>query len=914
MVSDYYFFRNFADYNVLTTQFFVDMMKKYFVMAVALLLQFASAFAVPAHNGTVRVKQPDGSYVAIRLHGDEYLQFNATDDGYTVVKDNRGYYVYATLNADGRLSATAQVAHEAAARQADELAFLQQQPKMLHPDMSPWMAQQKETDRARRAQRLADVQAGRVNYDNFRGLILLVEFNDKPFKYANYRDLMDEMANQEDYKGNSITNVSSRTGICTGSVRDFYNDCSNGRFIPQFDVVGPIQIDYSQFDVKWKDMQDSGNSTNLIKIMADVIDAADPVVDFSQYDEDSNGVVDLVYIIFSGLGSNYEGNDSRLMWPHQADFVNPDFYNGNWSVSRYIRKDGVRMGHYACGTELYGSNDWNTLDGIGTITHEFGHVLGLPDFYDADYEKSGGESHHPGEWTVMAGGGYLNYGRTPAVYTLFERYMLGWAMPEVINSEGSYTLESIDESNTGYRLDSRVKKEYFMFENRQKTKWNKYLPGHGMLVFRVDSTNATVWSSNTVNVNPKHNYFEMVRAGGFTGSYEASSDPFPGTNRVTVLSNTTSPANLKTWAGKESPWGLKNITETNGVINFDVFDVNVLASIKLSADKIVLSTGATYQLSVECEPDNAPIDFTWSSSNNSVCTVDANGLLTALAPGTATITVSDGGERHCTASCSVTVEDMNVADNIAACKQKEEGSEVALLLDNAQVVYVNKSDIYLRDATGAIVLKGMNFSDVKKDNLLSGMIIGRFSTVDKIPQLQSVSGRTTRNTFNVTEGEPAEPRKIYTGDIRDSDFADLVTLKAVLLGSANGLSGLYAIEGGNTVRIYNTFGLKTIDTKAMASDLASRYDITGVLLTRTLNNQLIDELAMTVTPTKTIYEPFVDNSACDLNGDGMVNALDIQAVINGAVSTQYNERLDINKDGIVNALDIQKVINVAAGK
>lgn len=871
------------------------MMKKYFALALALLLPFASALSMPAHKGSARVMQPDGSYVTIRLHGDEYLHFNTTADGYTVVQDDRGYYVYATLDAAGRLKATAQAAHEVSVRGNTEADFLKTMPKMLRPTMSKQAARQKEADGSRRVQSLEGSGVQRVNYENFHGLILLVEYNDKSFKYANYRDLMDEMANKENYQGNSITNVSNRVGICTGSVRDFYADCSNGQFIPTFDVIGPVKIDYSQYDINWQ----KEDVSVRVKLMADVIDAADPLVDFSQYDADGNGVVDLVYIIFAGMGSNFPGNDERLMWPHQSDFYNPN--SNGWS-NLYIYKDGVRLGHYACGTELYGTKDWNTLDGIGTIAHEFGHVLGLPDFYDTDYEESGGESNHPGEWTVMAGGGYMNYGRTPSVYTLFERYMLGWATPQVIEDAGSYTLESIDESNSGFRLNTPVAKEYFMIENRQQTKWNQYLPGHGMLVFRVDSTNATVWRNNTVNANPKHNYFEMVRAGGYAGTLEAASDPFPGSNRVTMLSNTTSPANLLTWAGKSNALGLRNIAESRGIVTFDAFDVNVLTAISIPATAW-LATGTTYQVTVEREPESAPYSFAWTSSDESVCTVDADGLLTGIGPGTATITVSDSGEARCTAQCTVTVEDMMLATDIADCKQKEEGTEVSLALNGAQVLFVHKNDIYLRDATGAIVLSGMGFTDLKQGDVLTGQVVGRFAVTGKIPQLVSVGGRTSRNSFTATQGEAATPREVYTGDLTDGDYADLLTLKAVLLGRIDGLTGMFAIEGDNQVRIFNTFGLNTINTKVMTSDLSSRYDITGILLTNTVSNQLIDELAMTVTPTKSVYEPYVDSAISDTR-----TAADADATTR--IYTLDGRRVDTMKSGLYLVKTGNKTIKV----
>ena len=197
-------------------------------------------------------------------------------------------------------------------------------------------------------------------------------------------------------------------------------------------------------------------------------------INFKNYDRDNDGYVDLVYFIFAGNGSNYSGNDSRLFWPHRSAFY-------------YFRKDGVNLGDYASSVELAGWTDSPStvkIDGIGTICHEFSHVLGLPDFYDTDYAQNG-QSNDPGDWSVMAGGSYFNDGRTPVGYSLFERFAVGFANVTTITGEGSYTLENIDNSNTGFRLKTSVDKESFYLENRQRTKWNYYLPGTGMLVFRV---------------------------------------------------------------------------------------------------------------------------------------------------------------------------------------------------------------------------------------------------------------------------------------------------------------------------------------------------------------------------------------------------------------------------------------------
>ena len=89
-----------------------------------------------------------------------------------------------------------------------------------------------------------------------------------------------------------------------------------------------------------------------------------------------------------------------------------------------------------------------------------------------------------------------------------------------------------------------------------------------MLVFRVDSTSTAPWSSNKINSNPAHNYYQLVRA-SYNGSSDSGSDPFPGTRNVTSLTAETSPA-LKGWGGAAPEFGLDSIWETDGVIHFRI--------------------------------------------------------------------------------------------------------------------------------------------------------------------------------------------------------------------------------------------------------------------------------------------------------------------------------------------------------
>ena len=798
----------------------------------AMLYGVAIFYACPAYHGTVRMVQPDGSCVTIRLVGDEYLHYNVTADGYSLVRRDDGAYVYAQLNGEGQLEPTALLAHDADERTAEERRYIEKVGRLI-PQPTEQMMQMHRLNQAARARTLNQSRAGRYDYSEFRGLVILVEYNDCPFRYDDYADIMEEMINADDYTGNSRTNFNYGGQVrCTGSLRDYYRDNSDGQFVPTFDVVGPVQVNRSQYYV---------NSTNnATQLMIDACTAAEELVDFSEYDVDGNGVVDMIYFVFSGLASYIQGNDSRLLWPHQYDI----------SYDRSVYKDDVKLGRYACSTELFGTSDWSVLEGIGTICHEFSHVLGLPDFYDTDNKyRSGGECVNPDEWSVMSGGNNLNYGRTPCGFSLFERYALGFATPQVISEEGTFSLENLQESNTGYRLNTPVKKESFFIENRQKTKWDAALPGHGMLIFRVDSTNASAWGSNWVNDNPSHPYYELLRAGGvksneYSASAAVGSDPFPGTSRKTVIDNTTSPS-LKTWAGKPNDLGFRNIKENGGVITFEAYNVNVLTSISFTSDSYSLSVGTTLQLTTVRDPESAPYTLSFSSDNVAVATVDGDGLVTAQSEGTAHITVTANGSL--TATCTVTVTGLNKAPDIASFRALEENATALLTLTDAQVLYVYDGNIYLRDASGSLVLSGTNLN-VSKNDVLNGSIFGRLTYSNLMPQLIAVEGQSSAEEgISVSSGDAALPTELFVEELSADSYGDMVLIKGMTLVRDN---GVYAVVGDRHVRLWNKFQIKTPKITLPTSINNKYFDITAIYGTDVVNGVVIDEFYLLSSPVE----------------------------------------------------------------
>ena len=548
--------------------------------------------AIPADPTPVKVTQPDGSTLTIQLHGDEFFHFTTTSDGYTVVKNSGGYYTYALLDGDN-LVASERIARDPSNRSAADLSFLSTLPKRLTSRSAATAGAQK---LGRRNSVMRRVGAeGEMDYDGFRGLIILINYTNKTFSMPDANSFYDDMVNTHDYTGYVLNN---RRVSMTGSVRDYYYDNSNHQFDPVFDVVGPVDVPYSATYPQSTSRADA--------VFHAAIVAADSLINYSDYDSDGDGYVDMVFFLVAGFSANYSGNNSGYLWPHMYYLYNEP------------PRDGVNFGLYASSTEIAGwEGYYYDVNGIGTFCHEFSHVLGLPDLYDTDYEGSGGESLNPGNWSIMAGGSGSNYGRNPVGYSLYERYALGFTKPVLIEESGSYEMQPLDESNLGYRLNTPIQDEFFLIENRQAGKWDRYLPGHGMLVVRVDSTDERIWWMNEVNCNPNHMYYHLLRA-SYSGR-DGESDPFPGSTGVTRIANFTNPS-LKAWDGTFNEYFIDNITEQNRLITFDIIPDTSIMTIVEDFEAMPVSTSLS-------DKDVPGVFCNWNFSKSAVKQYEANGIV-----------------------------------------------------------------------------------------------------------------------------------------------------------------------------------------------------------------------------------------------------------------------------------------------
>jgi M6 family metalloprotease-like protein len=528
-------------------------------------------FAVPAYPYPMSVTQPDGTTISIRLHGDEYFNYKTTLDGFVLVPDQNGVLTYGKFDTSGNIVSTSFKATNIEKRSAIEREFVQT--LQSNPDFS----RLNKIGRALRAKSQLSGSAPQKSYPLIgspKSLVILVNFSDLSFVTSTPKTSFTNLLNQSGYSANGGT----------GSAKDYFNASSMGAFNPQFDVVGPFTLARQMSFYGSNDS--SGNDSNPRQMVIDACTAAAASgVDFSQYDTDKDGIVDNVFIYYAGY-NEAESGPANSIWPHR------------WTLADYSTKfNGVSIYDYACTSELRGYSGSN-MCGVGTFCHEFGHVLGLPDYY----VTSGTDHHTLSTWNIMDYGPYLNLGRTPPSYSAWDRFFLNWATPTELKVAGNYKLDTLSTSNKSYLISQTGNHnligsnpspvEFFVLENRQKKGWDAYLPGHGMLAYHI-YYNSSTWADNSVNNSATAMGVDIVEADGVAITETSSTDPtlagdpYPGTSSVTSFYPT-----LRSGVNIQKP--LLNITETNGQIFFH-FGNNIALVQNLQAFSTVQGTPSAAQ-------------------------------------------------------------------------------------------------------------------------------------------------------------------------------------------------------------------------------------------------------------------------------------------------------------------------------
>lgn len=537
----------------------------FILFVVCLTARGAKAYPYP-----INVTQKDGTTLTILLNGDERHHYVTTTDGVLLSLKDKGYYI-ATIEDNGNLKPSRVLAHNAGMRTEEEIRQigLQDRDKFYFPIVTK-----------PRRENINDTYTTTTLFPHTgtpKALVILADFVDKSFKHDDETTI--EIFNQ--YLNATVRpsiDVDASLHKNYGSVKMYFSEMSNNLYVPHFDIEALVHLPDSM------KVYGSGTNEDMNKLFKDACSLAKAEgVDFSIYDENNDGYVDLVYIIYAGYGES-TGGDEETIWPKSGYLTETIRYDGK-RVFRY----GVHSELNFCPkTEALGGYTEPQINGIGLFCHEFSHCMGLPDIYPTTESAQNAGNPAMEFWDIMDGGEYTNNGYRPTAYTAWEREYMGWMTIDTLTVDSigkQIMLDNIDTGGKAYRIfkdNESSGSEYVIIQNIQPYRWNYALGrlyGQGMLVTHVDFDKTAFSLSSSVGVNDEigHSRMTIVPADNeYISSYHQGEgkkytkeqyvashlgDPYPGTCNVTQIDS------IKVYKGTMYKT-LYDIEETDGRIYF----------------------------------------------------------------------------------------------------------------------------------------------------------------------------------------------------------------------------------------------------------------------------------------------------------------------------------------------------------
>ena len=338
----------------------------------------------------------------------------------------------------------------------------------------------------------------------------------------------------------------------------YYQEVSGGRMTAAGVVLRP------GFRVSRSDSFYSGGpscggtcgTSAVPQLISELVAHADSTVDFSKYVDTLTGYVPAIAILAQQVPGEciaLNAASRNSIWSHRAAYSwwtgSPIVTNVPWPghPGQFVKIDDYII------TGLQGGSDGCTsgqLMPIGTVTHETGHLFGLPDLYDTDPNFI---TEGLGHWDLMASGNeQLPY--QPAHMSAWSLSVLGWITEVPVTTAQTVTTGPIELSDTAFvvPIAGTPDNEFFLLENRQPIGSDAMMHGPGLMVYHVDTVlmNERL-GGNAVNAIQPHAIFILEAAGdtGLNCTYPAAcndrgdaGDPFPGDSDNTKLSAGTNPA------------------------------------------------------------------------------------------------------------------------------------------------------------------------------------------------------------------------------------------------------------------------------------------------------------------------------------------------------------------------------------
>jgi len=564
--------------------------------------------------------QPDGSVLNCYATGDEFYNWLHDENGFTIIQEKNGFYVYAVLEND-RLAPSDEVAGKRYQTKEIKIRALNAKNLKTSANLSPKKIKEIRLKKAKRMKskekklHLPDNKSGiAFSQDSITGeelqsstnimqaphtgtlnnIVIFIrcsdqsEFTETISSYNgdfNSNTIsMDNYFKEASYNALSIS--STFYPVASGESVISYQDAHTRNYFRPYNLASNPSGYQTESERTQREHQ----------LLADAVSAVSaeipPELDV---DRDDDGYVDNVVFIIQGETDGW----SSLLWPHR------------WALYSVTAKiNGARVWDY--------NFQLSEAFGVSVLCHEMFHSLGAPDLY----HYSGDSLDPVGRWDLME-----QNTSVPQHMTAYMKYRYGgWihAIPEIA-APGGYSLSPLSISSTGncYKIPSpNSLTEYFMVEYRNTAKgvFDQGIPGSGLLVYRI---NTIVDGEGNRNGPPDELY--IFRPGGtVSNNGNLSRAHFSTETGRTYINSSTDPFPFLS-SGDHGGLDISSIGSTGDTITFNVNMPD--REIAVFVDETNIPNSTTAAIDFGFTSAGYPIIKTFTVSNSGYEILAINGLV-----------------------------------------------------------------------------------------------------------------------------------------------------------------------------------------------------------------------------------------------------------------------------------------------
>ncbi len=589
-----------------------------FILLLVMVLSHRKAFAVPACDRVFVLTQPSGHSFEARQKGDEGYNWMETKDGYGImINKDTGNCEY-LLPDDEKDTKAAPFSKKALPRAVvgevvpSTLGIPKgmRLPRKTTSEINvgltgPYNSYSPENTTSSSSTSIPLSASSQVS-GNKNLLVIGVDFSNQ---HANY----------------SVSQVQPLFFGASGSLADYFSNASYSSLnvSPVTESQGTVNDGF----IGWLRLNgnhpNTGSSTGVAnqQLAKDAILAADPYIDYSQYDTDSNGIIETtelsIIIIVAGYERSYSASFSPSVWGHK------------WAMFSvgYPSVDGKIIQNYAQFGERHGGH----LATIGIMCHEVGHLmLSLPDLYDT--MSSNGDSEGIGAFGLMGSGSWgaapgSDPGSSPTNLCAWSKKTLGWGTVTTVSSSQQILFPKADgNSDSIFMVNTIDPNQYFLVENRHFSgydtgfkRWTGASGHGGLVVYHIDESNAGNADENNKLVDVEEaNEGSLGYSMLDTNSNRAHTDMFYFAGNNSDFSGSTIPdSNLND--GTASNINIINISNYGDTMTADV-------QIGLTADFTADNTCGTIPFTVNFTnlsiPQGSGITYLWDFGDGNTSTTE----------------------------------------------------------------------------------------------------------------------------------------------------------------------------------------------------------------------------------------------------------------------------------------------------